>query len=678
MKSIFLLCFYISFVFGDTYLHNPRGSNNRLNEKSANRANGNRMYDSQNNNRGGYNAADIHKNQGFTAYATDAQAYDYDNTDWQNNNGKVQFEEMFLEDSTMNVSWTAQHGCGNAKNNCNFVWQWACDTHDINDDNALNSNREVAGVFYEKDGLRMQLRNGLNTNTPGAANGIGNVQNQFNNNNANGVGRHESEEWYAYGQRRERNKGLFTADQKVGGKSVNTRQNPGGTRRGLEVPEERDYYPHWRPSPFKTAAIFHNDMTECDQQMLQKDQANEAKVQCVPQKGTTWGSINDDVIEARTEAECTAANGRWMSYIQPAAVPKPACVQNDWSQVNNLGNVAGTLNGGLPRNYDWKLPTATQLEAAGCFRYTTNNGGAGNSITGDYFRLIGRMRYNMTTGDYDPYKTTKDCNQNNQGGVQSPVNQNPTVDVGYMMQGLRLAINTAQTGRTFQDRTHVFRVMQRPNNIPLSKPVKNQNVQGKRGNIVQTYPAVEYDFWPKIQEVKVGECIAYAWVGSNTHNNGNPGGDGQTGDAGEGQGGTDRHNLVQLSLEEQTYPVPLDKTADFFTQNDCYKTYTGEPISSGNAGSTSIQDKDLQIYLMSNGFYSSYSKGAESLVTKSQQAGGDGEMNVLLNDTPASLRSVTCCPKAVGEWVFAGSRNNNFTNRDQKLRMKVTAASTSG
>ena len=34
-------------VRGDLYLHSPRGSNNRLNEKSANRANANRVFDSQ-------------------------------------------------------------------------------------------------------------------------------------------------------------------------------------------------------------------------------------------------------------------------------------------------------------------------------------------------------------------------------------------------------------------------------------------------------------------------------------------------------------------------------------------------------------------------------------------------------------------------------------------------------
>ncbi len=31
----------------DIYLHNPRGSNNRLNEKSATRANNDRVFDSQ-------------------------------------------------------------------------------------------------------------------------------------------------------------------------------------------------------------------------------------------------------------------------------------------------------------------------------------------------------------------------------------------------------------------------------------------------------------------------------------------------------------------------------------------------------------------------------------------------------------------------------------------------------
>ena len=44
-----LLCLLsaVSLACADLYLHNPRGSNNRLNERSANRNNANRMFDSQ-------------------------------------------------------------------------------------------------------------------------------------------------------------------------------------------------------------------------------------------------------------------------------------------------------------------------------------------------------------------------------------------------------------------------------------------------------------------------------------------------------------------------------------------------------------------------------------------------------------------------------------------------------
>ena len=62
---------------------------------------------------------------------------------------------------------------------------------------------------------------------------------------------HESYDQYQLCQRTQRNKGLYTADQRINRNDQRgTRQNPNGNRRGLECPEERDYYPWWHPSPW--------------------------------------------------------------------------------------------------------------------------------------------------------------------------------------------------------------------------------------------------------------------------------------------------------------------------------------------------------------------------------------------------------------------------------------------
>ena len=71
---------------------------------------------------------------------------------------------------------------------------------------------------------------------------------------------HESFGYYEQCQYTERNKGLYTADQNVRRNDMRgTRQNPNGNRRGLECPEERDYYPHWMPSPWIDIAVLSND-----------------------------------------------------------------------------------------------------------------------------------------------------------------------------------------------------------------------------------------------------------------------------------------------------------------------------------------------------------------------------------------------------------------------------------
>jgi hypothetical protein len=50
--STLVLFFLINIAFADVYMHNPRGSNNRNCERSDNRNNNNRLFDSQNNGAG--------------------------------------------------------------------------------------------------------------------------------------------------------------------------------------------------------------------------------------------------------------------------------------------------------------------------------------------------------------------------------------------------------------------------------------------------------------------------------------------------------------------------------------------------------------------------------------------------------------------------------------------------
>jgi hypothetical protein len=663
--TVLILLSLLSASFADFYMARLRGSNNRLNEQAANRNNGDRLFDSQNNNRGGYNVCD-RTNTAFSATApTRTVDVTYDETD-RTSNG--QYPEVYFEGSTLPLEWTNQHGCGGNliddpnKLNCQIIIQYMCETP------GQGGQTPTLTAYGGDYALNVYLYDGGNTNTPDEPNSATDVTSfsTYQSNNNNQRGRHESEGWYYECKTRSRNKGLFFADQNPGGQTaIITRQNPNGNRRGLECPEERDYYPYWVPSPWRDIAYL-TDRLDMADYIIGESMNQNMKYKCKaaganPNSPAAYTG-NTAAIQALTPADCATAQGVWTGYTHGMSTTDPRerviVQQMPWTRDNHLGNGRD----GQPISFNWTLPDFDSLTAGGAQAKVAKFGAASN-----YIKCVLRIRYNMTTDDYDPWNTTSAQNNNPGAGIKSPVTQNPTVDVGAQdLQGLALAINTNQFGRTFQDRSHVFYIKKRPAAFN-GATIWNLNVRGKRGNIVQTYPAVEYDFVPNLMTVHVNDLIHFQWCGSNTHNNGDPAGDGQAGDAGEGTGGTDRSNWVESGDSDSNYPLPLDKYPEALLMNGhsvCYD-FDGLALDGG---------KDA-----SHGFVTGPTTGVNCALTlaTSGQFLHIGEasstFDPLLNNAPAALiGGIVVQPKTAKPYYnYINTRNNNFSNRAQKGAITV-------
>jgi len=253
-----------------------------------------------------------------------------------------------------------------------------------------------------------------------------------------------------------------------------------------------------------------------------------------------------------------------------------------------------------------------------------------------------RVRYNVSSGDYDGWNTYADSN-----GANSPVTEDPYFDwtgTAYSdpstgIGNLSLAINTAQFGRTFQDRSYVFAIRGR-GSIDDTTKIYNLNVRGKRGNIVQVYPAVEYDFTPNFFTVIQDSIIHFQWTGSDKNPQGNDG---------EGARGTDKSNLVVMDGKSQNYPLDGSHGGSLFDYNTRYYfAFLGQTnclnlsaLEAKNGGNQGNIEQDPQNCAKLN---------AAPLYFD----GGTHTMN-----NPWST------------YKYMSTRNNNFTNRSQKGAITV-------
>jgi len=336
MKIFFPALFGLSSA--DIYLQFPGGSNNRLRETNSERSNDNRLFDSQNNGRQGFN----------------------------------QYGYYFYAGSTLEFQWTIQHSCGaDANVNCNVVLQYACDDSIRDGETTRTINRE------NKD-----CKN-------------------YDCDSDHEYGMHEPQKNYKACALRERNKGLYDGERNINGETARfTRQEQNGARYGYECNEERDYYPYWTPTMWKDIAVLVNDMSEtingqpvCD--FYKENSENVLGRAHCHIDNATWVdekyALDDDdqAFIPNHEFACNQlaendplSQARWQQH-DSHGLPEPDCLEHDYQRDNHHGNGNSDTFAG----YKWKIPA--DLDEKKC---------------------IFRVRYNMTSNDYDGW-TSDDKNE---------------------------------------------------------------------------------------------------------------------------------------------------------------------------------------------------------------------------------------------------------------------------
>jgi len=303
-------------------------------------------------------------------------------------------------------------------------------------------------------------------------------------------------------------------------------------------------------------------------------------------------------------------------------IDSPDCVVASWSRENHLGNGVGGYN----NNYNWTMVTAEEEDC----------------VSSDTCECVLRIRYNISTKDIKN-SPSGDFTDSTSNALASPV-INDEIKT-QEDKGFKLALDTSQFGRTFQDRSYVFAIRPRPDGVSQDQRIYNLNVRGKRGNIVQTYPATEYDFVPENLEVLVNDYIHFQWTGCDTNPNGN---------AGEGQDGTDRSNIVQI--EDLSKSKPVDDT--FFDDNT--------PMFD----SASLRKRFAYL-----GQDPAICKTREELLEENGGDEGDAEQDTRncgkLNAAPAYFDGGLVKMNSTDTFYYMSTRNNNFSNRGQKAVLTV-------
>ena len=292
-----------------------------------------------------------------------------------------------------------------------------------------------------------------------------------------------------------------------------------------------------------------------------------------------------------------------------------------------------------------------------------------------------------------------------------------------------LAVNTNQYGRTFQDRSYSFKIKRRPSStsttdettdapgvpteaLASDAKIYNVNVRGKRGNIVQTYPAVEYDFAPNALALEEGDLVHFQWTGSdynprrgcNDAEGGPPDPNDFVSTANAASNSrADRSNVVFMNSMAEN--VPRDSAGYGYAAADDMTfaersastddAYLDHAFCAGEgAAAASDEGEECVSYLKRLAYLNQQSDGLALSLRSQLDCLTEDELDAISNKNERENHPLNCAKlnakpfpyfdaglmvaRRAGFFAYFSSRNNNFSNRDQTGVVCVKSSDGSG
>merc|ERR1711953_26526 len=218
---------------------------------------------------------------------------------------------------------------------------------------------------------------------------------------------HEDFQNWQHCKLRNRNERLFPADRNLNHRLAArfTRQEENGERYGYECNEERDYYPYWHPTIWKDIAVYTSTPARCDYYKAESENV----------KGRSYCHVSNELLSAIENIEGRNAN----HYYIP--INETACIDfsNDVEAGNIEGLVAGEFDNDLPF---WRTTDPHNVDEPECLPAPIQRDNHLGNVEGRelmthkwkvpfgvaHESCVFRVRYNISSTDYDGWTTTVD------------------------------------------------------------------------------------------------------------------------------------------------------------------------------------------------------------------------------------------------------------------------------